>query len=120
VPLIIEERPRGAGPRASAWLRGRRFFLAAMLALAEIVAVLVWRPGTMLAMLGSLLVLGIAGWGVIRLRPGVLRDVLWIVALAQVFVTVVPLVIGFSLAIGAIIAIVAVIALAVVAFRYRF
>ena len=120
VPLIVEERPRGAGPRTSAWLRSRRFFLSACLALLEVVAVLVWRPSTILAVVGAVLLLGICVFVASRIRKGVLRDVLWIVALAQTYVVVVPLVVGFSLAIGFVIAILLLVGLAVMAFRYRF
>jgi hypothetical protein len=108
------------GPRASAWLRGRRFFLSAALALAELVAFLVWRPSTLLVTLAAALLLLVAVSAALRIRPGVVRDLLWIVALAQTYLVVVPLVIGLSLAIGMVLAILLLVGLAVVAFRYRF
>jgi hypothetical protein len=120
LPLIIDERPRGVGPRTSAWLRGRRFMLSGALALVELIAFMVWRPSTLLIVLLAALVLALSVAAAVRLRPGAVRDVLWIVALAQAYLVVVPLVIGFSLAIGLVLAAVLLVALVVVAFRYRF
>lgn len=120
LPLIVEERPRGMGPRTSAWLRRRRFMLSGSLALTELVAFLIWRPSTLLIVLAAGLVLALAVSVALRLRPGAARDLLWIVALAQAYLVVVPLVIGASLAIGLVLAVVLLVALVVVAFRYRF
>jgi hypothetical protein len=120
LPLIIDERPRGAGPRASAWLRGRRFMLSSGLALTELVAFLIWRPSTLIIVLAAGLLLVLAVAAAMRLKPGAVRDVLWIIALAQAYLVVVPLVIGFSLAIGMVLAVVLLVAFVVVAVRYRF
>lgn len=94
--------------------------LSGGLALAELVAFLVWRPSTFLIVLAAALVLALAVAVALRLRPGAIRDVLWIVALAQAYLVVVPLVIGFSLAIGLVLAVVLLVAFVAVAVRYRF
>lgn len=120
LPLIIDERPKGLGPRTSAWLRGRRFMLSGGLALTELVVFLIWRPSTLLIVLAAALVLALAVAVAVRLKPGAGRDILWIVALAQSYLVVVPLVIGFSLAIGLVLAVVLLVALVVFAVRYRF
>lgn len=94
--------------------------LSSGLALAELIAFLVWRPNTLLIVLAAALVLALAVAAAMRIRPGAVRDVLWIVALAQAYLVVVPLVIGFSLAIGLILAVVLLVAFVAVAVRYRF
>jgi hypothetical protein len=118
-PLTIDEPPRGAAAKASAWLRGRRVFLAAMLALAEVVVYLIWRPGAVLATLVAALVLVVAVLAARQVRPGVARDILVIIAGAQALLVVLPLVVGFSIFAGLIIAIALIIVLALVAFRFR-
>lgn len=94
--------------------------LSGGLALAELVAFLVWRPGTLLIVLAAALVLALSVAVAVRLRPGAVRDMLWIVVLAQAYLVVVPLVIGFSLAIGLVLAVVLLVAFVAVAVRYRF
>ncbi|HWH33078.1 MAG TPA: hypothetical protein VNU01_10445, partial [Egibacteraceae bacterium] len=100
IPPIIDEPPRGAGARARHWLRGRRFSLAGLLALAEVIAVLVWRPGTIAASALAFVVLVLAVMGIGRVRSGLLRDLLVIVAIAQGLVLVIPILIGFSFVLG--------------------
>jgi hypothetical protein len=119
LPVIVEERPRGIGARAHAWFRGRRFLLAACLALAEVIAYLVLRPGAVLSVVAAALVMAVALGLALRRRPGALRDLLLVLGLAQTFVVVVPVVIGLSLAIGVLLALVILIALVVVAVRVR-
>jgi hypothetical protein len=119
VPLIVEERPPSPAERASGWLRGRRIFLAALLALVEVIFYLVQRPNLILATVLAVLVLIAAGWGVIRLKPGLLRDVLFIIAIAQALVVVLPVVIGVSVVAAALLAVVLIVGVALVAFRLR-
>jgi hypothetical protein len=119
LPLVVEERPPGPGDRASAWLRGRRVFLAALLALAEVLFYLVERPSLALSTVLAVLILLAAGWGVLRLRPGLARDVLMIVAIAQALVVVLPIAIGLSLLAALLLAIVLIVAVAIIAFRFR-
>jgi hypothetical protein len=93
--------------------------LSGLLALAEIIAFLVWRPSAVLmgALAVALLVVCVAL--ATRLRGGVLRDVLWIVAIAQGIVVVIPLVVGLSLVAALAVAIGLIAALVVVAARWR-
>jgi hypothetical protein len=118
-PLIVEERPPTHADRASAWLRGRRIFLAALLALAEVVAYVIQRPSLGLVTLLAVLVGVASAWGVIRLKPGLIRDVLLIVAVAQALVVLLPFAIGLSLVAALLLAVVLIVAIAVVAFRLR-
>jgi hypothetical protein len=119
LPLIVEERPPTASQRASAWLRGRRILLAALLALAEVIVYIIQRPSLTLATVLAVLVGVAAGWGVVRLKPGLGRDVLLIVAIAQALVVLLPFAIGISLVVGLLFAVILIVALAVVAFRLR-
>jgi hypothetical protein len=119
-PIVIDEPPRGPAGRLSAWLRGRRIFLAASLALVEIVTYLIWRPNGALAAAAAVLLLVLAVIGLRRARPGLWRDILLIVAISQGIVVVLPLAIGLSVFAGVILAIVAVVLLVVLAFRLRF
>ena len=118
-PLIVEERPPTPSERASSWLRGRRILLAALLALAEVIVYIIQRPSLTLATVLAVLVGVAAGWGVVRLRPGLARDVLLIVAIAQALVVLLPFAIGISLVVALLFAVILIVALAVVAFRLR-
>ena len=119
VPLIVEERPPTPAERASAWLRGRRIFLAALLALLEVLFYLVERPSLVASTVLAVLVLVAAGWGATKVRSGLARDVLLIVAIAQALVVLLPLAVGLSLVAALLLAIVLIVAVAVVAFRFR-
>jgi hypothetical protein len=118
-PLVIEARPETTAGRARQWLRGRRVMLSGILALAEVVAFLVWRPSAVLmgALAVALLVASVAV--ATRLGPGLLRDALWIIAIAQAIVVVIPLVVGLSLVAALVVAIGLIVALVVVAARWR-
>ena len=116
----MDEPSRGPAAKASAWLRGRRVFLACCLAAAEVLAFLIWRPSALLATLFAALVLVVCAMGIMRLSPGLGRDLLWIVAIAQALIVAVPLLIGFSIALGLVVALVLIALLAVIAFRLRF
>jgi hypothetical protein len=119
LPLIVDERPPGPADRASAWLRGRRIFLAALLALAEVLVYLIQRPSLALSTALVVLVLIVSGWGVLRLRPGLGRDVLLVVAIAQALVVVLPVAIGLSVIAALFMAIVLIVAVAIIAFRFK-
>jgi len=116
---VIEARPPGVRGRVSRWLRGRRFMLAGILALAEVVAFVIWRPSALLMAALAVVLLIVTVMGAVRLRPGVLRDLLWIVAIAQGLVVVIPLVVGLSVFAGVLVAIVLIVALILVAARWR-
>ena len=120
VPVIIDEPPRTVSGKASAWLRGRRIMLAAGLALLEVLCYLIWRPGAIASFLVAALVLVLAGMGLGRTRPGLARDLLWIVAIAQALVVALPLAVGISLLAGTLIVIGVLAAIVVIAFRLRF
>ena len=118
-PYVIEQGPRGPGARLSLWLRGRRFLLALALALAQVVAVLVWDPSFILVSLLAFLVLVGAISLAVRVRKGVLRDVLVIVAIAEAMVVVLPLLLGLSVVLGLLVAVVLLVALIALAVRFR-
>jgi hypothetical protein len=118
-PLVIEARPETAAGRADRWLRGRRLMLSGILALAEVVAFLIWRPSALLmgALAVALLVVTVAI--ATRIPAGVARSVLWIIAIAQGIVVVIPLVLGLSLVAALVVAIGLIVALVVMAARWR-
>ena len=118
-PLIIEARPASARERARRWLRGRRLMLSGILALVEVIAFIVWRPSAVL--LGTLAVaaLVVCVMGASRLAPGLMRDLLWIGAIAQGIVVSIPLVAGLSLVAALATAILLIIALVGIAARWR-
>jgi len=118
-PLVIEARPETAGGRLRQWLRGRRVMLSGILALAEVVAFLVWRPSALLMGALAVAVLVVSVALATRLSAGILRDLLWIVAIAQGIVVVIPLVVGLSLVAALAVAIGLIVALVVVAARWR-
>lgn len=91
--------------RAQSVLRGRFMPIALGFALVEVVALLVWRPGTILAVTAALLILVFAAMAWTRLRPGLGRDVAGLVATAQAFIVAVPIMVGISIGIGVLIAI---------------
>jgi hypothetical protein len=116
---IIDEPPRNARGRAQLWLRGRRFSAAAILALAEILYVLIARPGTFVVAALAFVLLVLSVMGITRLRPGLLRDLLMVVAIAQALVLVMPFAIGLGFAVGVISAVVLLALLVLAAFRLR-
>jgi hypothetical protein len=118
-PLIIEARPSSTRERLRQWIRGRRVMLSGILALVEVVAFIIWRPSAVLLATLAVVVLALSVMGATRVRPGLLRDVLWIVAIAQAIVVVIPLVVGLSLVAGLIVAIVLIVGLVLIAARWR-
>jgi hypothetical protein len=118
-PLVIEARPTTMRGRASRWLRGRRVLLAGLVALIEVVAFIIWHPGTLLLAALAVALLVVSVWLATRVPAGLLRDVLWIVAIAQGIVVVIPLVVGLSVLAGLLVALVLIIGLILVAVRWR-
>ncbi len=89
--------------------------VAAILAVVEIVAFIVWRPSAILLSAAALAVLILAIVLIPRTRPGLIRDVLIVIASAQALVVLIPLLLAASLAVGIIVAIVLIIGLIVAA-----
>lgn len=118
-PLTIEARPSSARERMRQWLRGRRLMLSGLLALVEVIAFIVWRPSAVLLATLAVVVLVLCVMGATRVGPGLLRDLLWIIAIAQAIVVVIPLVVGLSLVAGLIVAIVLIVGLVAIAARWR-
>jgi len=101
--LMVPPAPPGhdAGPdgrpRKRSPLEGRRLVAIGLLALAEVIALAVWRPGVLIGSLLAVAVLALAVAGIVRTRPGLLRDVLFVVAGAQAVIVVVPALLAASL-----------------------
>ena len=118
-PLVIEARPTTLRGRASRWLRGRRVLLAGLVALVEVVAFILWRPSAVLLAALAVALLVVSAWLATRVPAGLLRDVLWIVAIAQGIVVLIPLVVGLSVLAGLLVALVLIVGLILVAVRWR-
>ncbi len=118
-PFLIEAGPSSARERARRWLRGRRLMLSGVLALVEVVAFIIWRPSAVL--LGTLAVVAliVCIMGATRVGPGLTRDLLWIGAIAQGIVVMIPLVVGLSLVAALATAIAIIVAFVVIAARWR-
>ncbi|MFN8110883.1 MAG: hypothetical protein U0Y82_13720 [Thermoleophilia bacterium] len=116
---VIDEPPRGMVPRLALWLRQRRLFLAACLALLEVAYIIFGHPGTLMMTVFALLLLVVAVLGMQRVPAGIPRDALMIVAIAQGLVVAVPLVIGLGVALGIVAGLALLVLLAVAAFRLR-
>lgn len=83
-PIVIESGGR-SGRGISTLLEGRRMVIAGVLALAEVAYVVFGDPGAFLASIAATLVLIGAVMLAFRVDKGMLRDALWVIALAQVF-----------------------------------
>lgn len=118
-PLTIEAEPGSVHERARRWLRGRRLMLAGILALVEVIAFIVWRPSAVLLGTLAIAALVVCVMGASRLGPGLLRDVLWIGAIAQGIVVTIPLVVGLSLVAALATAIIIIVAFVAIAARWR-
>lgn len=120
-PIIIEHHARGAtggpGGRKPNVLRARRWSISAGLALIEILYILIARHSWVLSFIVALLILLAATFAIRRLRPGIVRDALMIVAISQAFVMFIPLALTASFALALILAILVIVGLLVVAFR---
>jgi hypothetical protein len=118
-PLIIEAGPTTPADKVRRWLRGRRIMLSGILALVEVLAFIIWRPSAALLAALAIALLVVSVFGANRMRPGVLRDVLWIIAIAQGIVVVIPLVVTASLVAALAVGVLLIVALVVVAARWR-
>lgn len=118
-PLTIEARPGSARERMRQKLRGRRIMFSGVLALLEVLAFIIWRPNALLLATLAVVVLVLSVMGATRVPRGLLRDILWIVAIAQAIVVAIPLVVGAGVLIGLITAVVMIVALVGVAARWR-
>lgn len=120
-PIIIEHHARGTGPGTGGgptnFLRRRRWSIAAVIALAEMLYVIVGRPTWFVASLVALLVLVLAVLGIRHLHPGIFRDALMIIAISQGMVLVIPIAITASFALGLLLAVLVIIGVAILAFR---
>ena len=118
-PMVIEARPTTLRGRASRWLRGRRLLLAGVVALVEVVAFILWRPSAALLAVLAVALLVVSVMVATRVREGLLRDVLWIVAIAQGIVVLIPVVVGLSVLTGLLVALFLIVGLILVAARWR-
>lgn len=112
---ILEADADGRVRRRRSPLAGHRLLGAAILAVVEIVAFIVWRPSAILVSAAALAVLILAVALLPRTRPGFIRDLLIVVASAQALVVLVPLLLAASLFVGIIVAVLIVIGLIVAA-----
>ena len=121
LPVItVEERPPGWSGRASAWLRSRRVAVAAALALAELIAYVVVRPGFLIGIVIVALALIVCFAAGGRLESGLARDLVMVIALAQAMVIALPILGAlFSLFIGALLVIVLIALFVAIAVRFR-
>ena len=67
--IVIDTGPDGR-PRKRSPLEGRRLAAIGILALVEVIALAVWRPGVLVGSLLALAVLALAVAGIVRTRPG--------------------------------------------------
>ncbi|MDH3227696.1 MAG: hypothetical protein OEM67_11495 [Thermoleophilia bacterium] len=121
-PLVIEADADGRVSREHrSPLAGRRIMAAAIIAVAEVVAIIAWRPSLLLVVLVASVVTVLAAWASFKLaKHGLLRDVLWVIALSQAMVVAIPLVLGVSLIAALIVAVVLLIGIVVLITRSRF
>jgi hypothetical protein len=118
---VIEVGPDGRVVGRRTILSGRRIPVAAAIAMLEVLALIVWRPSLVVFTLTASLVLVLALWASFRLtKPGLLRDVLWVVALSQGMVVAIPLVLGASLVAAIVVGVLLLLGALAVMFRSRF
>ena len=118
-PLIIEAGPVSPADKARRWIRGRRIMLSGIIALVEVLAFIIWRPSAALLAALAIALLVVSVFAATRLRPGLLRDVMWIVAIAQGIVVIIPMVVTASLIAALAVGVLLIVALVVVAARWR-
>ena len=118
-PLIIEAGPTSALEKARRWLRSRRIMLSGILALVEVLAFIIWRPSALLLATLAIALLIVCLLGATRLRAGLFREILWIGAIAQGIVVVIPLVVGLSLVAALAVGVLLIVGLVVIAARWR-
>lgn len=117
--LVIDEQPPGRGGRWHQALLGRRLLFAVLLAAAEAVVMLVFRPALVWVILGGAIVLAACAGLLGRVGPGLGRDALIIVGGAQAILIAIPLVIGFGILVAVVIGIVLIAGLVFVAFARK-
>jgi hypothetical protein len=93
--------------------------LSGILALVEVLAFIIWRPSAVLLATLAVALLVASLFAATRLRPGLVRDLMWIVAIAQGIVVVIPLVVTASLIAALAVGVLLIVALVVVAARWR-
>jgi hypothetical protein len=118
-PLIIEAAPRGPRQRVHRWLATRRFMLAGVIALVEVIAFIAKRPSALLLATLAVVLLVVCVATAVRVEPGIARELLIIVAIAQAIVVVIPILVGISVITGLIVAVVVIVALIAIALRWR-
>jgi hypothetical protein len=122
-PIIIEHYSRSTGPGPDRGptnvLRRRRWSIAAVLALVEMLYIIFGHPTWFVAVLVALVVLGLSWWAISHLKRGILRDGLIIVAIAQALVVVIPIATLAGIALGLLLALIVLVGVVVVAFRLR-
>ena len=101
--MVIDEEPRGPGAKWHRALLGRRLLFAVLLAAAEAVLLLVWRPSLVWVILGGAIVLAACAGLLGRVGPGLGRDVLIILGGAQAILIAIPLVIGFGILVAVVV-----------------
>ena len=117
--IVINEEPPGAGMRGHRALAGRRLLLAIVLAAAEAVMLLVWRPAFLWVLLGAAVLLALSVGLLSRVPAGLGRDLLLIVGGAQAIVIGVPLALGFGVLVAVILGIMLIAGLVFVAVAKR-
>lgn len=118
--ITIEDRPTTRDGRAQQWLRGRRAMFAGAMAAAEVVAYLIVRPNRWLAMLVVIGVLALCYSLAKRVPAGIGRDVLWIVAFAQLGLIALPILVGVvQLMVAVLVALALIVLFVSVAIRFR-
>jgi hypothetical protein len=120
-PIIIEQHAHGTGGSGNSpqgLLKTRRFSIAAVLALVEFLYIAIWHSGWIVAALVAVLLLVAAVAGIRRVRNGVARDALIVIAIAQ-GLALIPIAIIASFALVIVLAVFAMIGVVVAAFRMR-
>ncbi|MGB1376900.1 MAG: hypothetical protein ACPG7S_03635 [Miltoncostaeaceae bacterium] len=117
--IVIDEEPPGAGMRGHRVLAGRRLLLAIVLAAAEAMLLLVWRPAFLWVLLGAAVLLALSVGLLSRVPAGLGRDLLLIVGGAQAIVIGVPLALGFGVLVAVILGIMLIAGLVFVAVAKR-
>jgi len=117
--VIVDEEPPGQGARWHGALAGRRLLLAVILAAAEAVLLLLWRPAFLWVLLGAAVLLALSVGLLSRVPPGLGRDVLLIVGGAQAIVIGVPLALGFGVLVAVVLGIMLIAGLVFIAVAKR-
>lgn len=117
--IVIEEEPPRPGAGWQRILAGRRLLLAVMLAAAEAVLLLVWRPAFLWVLLGAAIVLALAVGLLSRVPAGLGRDLLIIVGGAQAIVIGIPLMLGFGVLVAVVVGVMLIAGLVFVAVAKR-